>query len=202
MVNAGVSSLVFARTNKVPALPTTWDDLDQVTLQTARDEGWRGNVADAAPYVDFPVYFLGDSYEGRVVRLIHVEAGVDVRVEYDEPQDPASTASTARRPGMEAPDGYLLFEYSAADVPESEKRFVANKTLIKTAGQGDEAYKVYKTAKGLPGRSILVKKGETYISIDRIAEMATEDATKELLAAAAALRRAERIAKPGGTRTP
>ena len=185
--DAGVSSLVFTRTSKAPTLPTEWDDLDQVTLSAARDEGWRANVADAAAYVDFPVYSLGDSYEGRVVRLVHVEVGLDMLVEYAEPQ---STASTVTRPRT-APDGYLLFEYSASNVPESEKRFVANKTLIKTAGQGDGAYTVYKTAKGLPGRSILVKKGETYISIDRIAEKATGDATEELLATAAALRRAE-----------
>ena len=186
-LDAGASTLVFARTSKAPTLPTEWDDLDQVTLQGARDEGWRGKVADAAPYVDFPVYFLGDSYQGRVVRLVHIDVGLDMLVEYAEPQ---STGSTVARPRT-APDGYLLFEYSASNIPESEKRFVANKTLIKTAGQGDGAYTVYKTAKGLPGRSILVKKGETYISIDRIAEKATGDATEELLAAAAALRRAE-----------
>ena len=88
-----------------------------------------------------------------------------------------------------SPRGYVLFEYSVSDVPASERPFVAKKTLIESAGEGEQDYSVYKTAKGAPGHSILVRRGGTYISVDSFG--ASGDITDKLLAVAAALQRAE-----------
>ena len=61
--------------------------------------------------------------------------------------------------------------------------------LIKSVGEGDQAFCLYETAKGAPGRSIVVRRGDTYISVD--SSGATRDITDKLLAVAPALQRTE-----------
>ena len=171
-----------------PDMPGDWVDLDQATLEKALREGWRASPADAAADVGFPVFWLGESYQGLIPRSTHVEGDRTVLIEY------ASEVTTQAADGSTtttlSPAGYILFQYSEDDVPESEKPFVAEKTLIGEFGDGADRYSVYRTAKGQPGRSILVKRGETYISID--ATRSGGDVTERLLTAAAALRLAAR----------
>jgi hypothetical protein len=182
----------WSRVSEGPTLPASWVDMDKATLQDARDSGWRASPADAAKDASFPVYWLGESYEGlplRGVRVNRLNKDLYVLLEYNVIRSAPDASGKATSTSLPA-EGYVLFQYSESNVPGSEKRFVENKTLIKTAGQGEDAYSVYKTAKGAPGRSILVKRGETYISIDRTGG-GTGDVTEGLLGAAAALRRAE-----------
>jgi hypothetical protein len=186
-LEVGVVGYSFTRVDTEPALPSLWSDLDQVTLQAALDEGWRAAVADAAKDVDFTIYSLGDSYEDWVIQTVHVEVGLDVMLHYGTPRETGSGGTTAGAGRPRAEDGFILFEYSASNVPESEKPFVADKTLVAKSGEGDAAYSVYTTAKGLPGRAILVKKGGTYISITRTGKGGA-DVTELLLAVATALR--------------
>jgi len=189
---AEAGSYVFARTDKEPRLPDTWVDMDSSLLQSALDMGWRENPADAAKDVDFTVYFLGDSYQGLPLGRVYLfqNDGVQVLFGYyrveSAPLDGSGKVTTTNP----SPEGYKLLEFSESDVPRGEQDFVANKTLVKTGGRGDEAYSVYKTAKGEPGRSILVEKGGTYIHMERMGS-GTADATEELLAAAAALQTVE-----------
>jgi len=186
---AEAGSYVFERTDAEPTLPDTWVDMDTSLLQSALDFGWRESPADAAKDVDFTVYSLGDSYQGLPRGRVNLfqNDGVQVLFGYyrveSAPVDGSGKVTTTNP----SPEGYKLLEFSESDVPRGEQDFVADKTLIKTGGQGDDAYSAYKTAKGKPGRSILVEKGGTYIFIERMGS-GTADATEELLAAAAALR--------------
>jgi hypothetical protein len=81
----------------------------------------------------------------------------------------------------------VLFEYSEASLPDGEESPVAKKPLLKTVSQGAETYSVSTRAKGEPGRSILVKRGSTYISIEHSGG-GTGNAMDELAVAFAALR--------------
>jgi hypothetical protein len=174
----------WTRTTDEPVLPGTWVDLDQATLEKALREGWRASPADAAADVDFPVFWLGESYEGLSPRLTHADRDGWVLIEYGGvlAQGTAGGSTTTTL----SPAGYILFQYSADDVPESEKSFVAEKTLIGEYGAAAESYAVYRTPMGQPGRSVLVKMGETYVSIS--ATQGGGDVTEQLLRAAAALR--------------
>ncbi len=183
-----VWTYVWTRIDEEPALPQAWVDLDDYTLQKELESGWRASPSDAAQDVDFPVYWLGDSYGDVPLRWVHVEVGRYVLLEYGTGRNPATAASAGQTTSTVTDEGYILFEYSESQVPESEKQFVADKTLLATVGEGSDTYSVYTTAKGKPGRSVLVKKGETYISID-LTGGGTGDATNALLAAAAALQR-------------
>ena len=184
----GAHDLRVAPSRDGPDMPGDWVDLDQATLEKALREGWRASPADAAADVGFPVFWLGESYEGLTPRSTHL-TGRAVLIEY-------ASVVTTQAAGESttttlSPAGYILFQYSEDDVPESEKPFVAEKTIVGEFGDGTDRYSVYRTAKGQPGRSILVKRGETYISIT--ATRAGADVTEQLLAAAAALQPATKM---------
>ena len=184
-----VMTYEWTRTEERFALPQDWVDLDDYTLQSRLAAGWRANVYDAAEDAGFPVYWLRDPYRGLVVRDIHVEQDLYVLLEYGRPRDPSTGAGDGQTATSAGAGGLILFQYSESAVPESEVTFVGGKELIETLRAGDEPYSVYSTAKGRPGQSILVKRGTTYISIDGTGA-AIGDRTEELLAAAAALTRA------------
>jgi len=185
-----VMTYEWTRTEERFALPEGWVDLDEYTLQNRLAAGWRANVYEAAEDAGFPVYWLGDPYQGLALRDIHVELGGHVLLEYGRPRDPSTAAGDGQTATSAGAKGLILFQYSEAAVPESEEAFVGDKELMETLGAVDEPYSVYSTAKGRPGQSILVKRGTTYISIDGTGET-TDDRTEELLAAAAALTRVD-----------
>ena len=191
----------WSRVEEAPTLPGSSVEFDVWARQRAEQGGYR-TIAEAAKESKFPLYWLGDSYQGTVLRLVHMETEAAL-LEYDlvrtattgsaptTTSAPTTSSLTPTRStdGTVSPRGYILFEYSASDVPESEKPFAAKKTLIESTGEGDQAYSVYKTAKGAPGHSVLVRRGDTYISVDGVG--ASGDITDKLLAVAAALQRAE-----------
>ncbi len=197
------TNYVWARSSTEPSLPSASVEMDQTLRQSAFLGGWRASLADAAKDIGFPVYSLGETYLGLSLRLIHVELTykptIALLLEYDPGQKaaPLGTATTVAAGETTtsgasgeslAPGGFVLFEYPDSNVPDGEKSFVAKKILLKTVSHGGETYSIYTTPKGKPGRSILVKAGTTYVSIERSGG-GTGDATDELVAAAEALQR-------------
>ncbi|MBN1321905.1 MAG: hypothetical protein JXA87_13830 [Thermoleophilia bacterium] len=185
-----VMTYTWTRTEEQFALPKDWVDLDDYTLESRLAAGWRANVYDASQDVGFPVYWLGDPYQGLVLRDIHVEQDLYVLLEYGRPRDRSTGAGDGQAVISAGKEGLILLQYSESAVPDSEVTFVEDKKLLETRQVGDEVYSVYSMAKGKPARSILVKRGETYISISATGGD-TGDGTQELPVAAAALRRAD-----------
>jgi hypothetical protein len=173
-----------------PSLPRAWVDMDKDSQTTAEQEGWRATPADAAKAVDFPVYSLGGSYRGAVLHTIHVEEHLDVLFIYTGPRGQAGSGASTTNTNTPPAHGWSLFEYSESKIPRGDENLVANKHLIKTVGTGDDAYSIY-TIGVLPvSKSILIKRGSTYISIEATGNV-TGDITEELYAAATALQRVE-----------
>jgi hypothetical protein len=181
--DADTLSYSWSRAEGMPELPGVWVELDDAMLQRALESGWRATVAKAAADLDFPAYSLGDSYLGVALRSIHVEEGSSLLLEYGLGTTGAAATTTSSQPRTAtASGGFVLFEYSATNVPESEKGFVASKTLLENLEHDGRVFTVYTTAKGQPGRSILVRVGDTYVSLDRSGG-GSGNATEELLEA-------------------
>jgi hypothetical protein len=188
----GVGHYTWSKVSTPPALPTAWVELDTKTLAAAEQEGWRNTPQDAAKDVDFTVYSWDDSYQGAALQTIHVEPGSSVLLDYPAARVQSSAPGTSTI-GVR-PRGWVLFEYSAHHIPPDQKGAVANKRLLKSVGRGVDAYSLYTFGASPLGSTILVRRGDTYISIQatgtglRATDAASAELTQELYAAATALR--------------
>ncbi len=183
-LSAGDELITFywSRATAAPEIPAVAMEFD--AWAKGYDQQQRGTIEEVVKQSTFTVYWLGESYQGIALSSAQPFDGTAMLL-YWPPTARQNTASTVANADI----GYTLFEYSVSNPPDSEKPFVASKTLYRSFGQGDNAYSVYTTAKDAPGHSILVRRGDTYISVS--SSGASGDIFNQLLAVAAALQRAE-----------